>query len=215
MRKTFSQNNKKTKNYTRIVACSTSQEGLLAIVSDSASHSTSQGQLHKRATQNESTQVDEYLLAHASLQKGGKQFPLQMLPSHIMIQIMGMLDVVSLVCLKLTSRRLHRVVHVQKRELSACAMWMITCRLEKDLLATKAPLPKRLACAFCKRSHLKKSFKLPHTVVGDGMICTRMTDCPIPKIRYCWRHFPKRICYSPSFRDREEEEWARSLVQER
>lgn len=36
-----------------------------------------------------------------------------------------------------------------------------------------------------------------------------------PAHRFCWLHIPKRICYSPKFRDPSQEAWAKSLGRDR
>jgi len=84
--------------------------------------------------------------------------PLGRLPQEILLPILGRLDMVSLVRLKLTSKRFFLLVHIKPEDLQACAKWFITCQLKKDLIARELPLPKSLACAFCKEKHPRENF---------------------------------------------------------
>ena len=166
-------------------------------------------------TQDRSTQVDETLLAIASLEGHGGPCPILSLPQELVLQLLESLDIVSTVCLKLTCRRLRQAIPSKKEELSRCAAWRITCRLERDLMAKGAPLPRFLACAFCKRKHPHKMFGLPNKNVGYGFENLQMLGTSRPETRYCWLHFPKRISYHPKFRNPQHEAWARSLPEDR
>ncbi len=109
-----------------------------------------------------SVQVHESLLAitKARNTRVSRQLksPLGRLPREILLPILGRLDMVSLVSLKLTSKRFFLLVHIKRKDLNACVKWMITCQLEKDLIATGLPLPMSLACAFCKEKNPREDF---------------------------------------------------------
>lgn len=165
--------------------------------------------------QDKSTQVSESLLWAECVQTSRASSPLQSLPLEITFQILGTLDIVSLVCLRMTSQRLRRIIAaVRKRDLSLCVRWRINGLLEKDSRAKGAPLPQKLQCAFCKRAHDQKMFGSPRTNVGYGIEYLEMTKRD-PERRHCWLHMPKRFCYSPAFRDPQQRDWARKLERDR
>lgn len=165
-------------------------------------------------TQDKATQVTESTLRAKDVQIPEASCPLEMLPLEIIRHIFGMLDVVSLICLRMTSQRLRHLAIVKRLQLHRCIMWRVKCLLEKDSRAKGVPLPQRLVCAFCKRTHHQRMFGLPGSDVGYGIACLNMTKSD-PEIRHCWLHMPKRFCYSPTFRDSQQENWARSLERER
>ncbi len=141
--------------------------------------------------------------------------PLARLQREILLPILGRLDMVSFISLKVTSKRFFLLVHIKPKDLKACAKCIITCQLEKDLIARGLPLPKSLACAFCKEKYPREDFgfdKLGMEYGFEWMIIEKTLD---PIIRYYWRNFPKIICYSPKSRDCQQEEWARALLQDR
>lgn len=193
---------------------SDSRKGLLDSATQRAINKNCLSGTKSEITQDKATQVNESMLRAEDVQRSRATCPLQRLPLEITQYILGMLDVVSLVCLRMTSRRLRQVTRVRRRDLNRCVRWRVTCLMEEDLKAKGAPVPRKLACAFCKCTHRRKMFGLPGTNVGYGIECVGMTKSP-PAIRHCWRHMPKRFCYSPAYRDSQRGIWARGLQRER
>ena len=119
--------------------------------------------------------------------------------------ILNELDIVSKACLSLSSRDFRRYIQPGNPKPDACAQWMVFCRLETDALAKSIALPKKLACAFCKKRHHRRLFCDPEFRFGNGIEYWGMSWWPIPTTRFCWRHMPKRFCYSPTLYDQQQE----------
>ena len=135
-----------------------------------------------------------------------------------MLDVFELLDPVSLLQLKWTSTRLCQAINSNARlkacNSSHCARWKIRCYLEKDMMFGEAPggvrLPKFILYAFCKKGHPQKAFGKPQTNSGYGIEYLRAIPPDNPLTRCCWLHIPKRINYSPTFRDNQTELWARA-----
>lgn len=136
---------------------------------------------------------------------------LQNLPAEIIDLILNHLDIVSKACLSLSSRDFRRYVQPGNSKPDSCAQWMVFCRLESDALAKRIALPKKVACAFCKKRHHRWAFFNPFTGSGRGIENWTMSRWPEPTSRFCWRHVSKRFCYSPTLYDRQQEINARLL----
>jgi len=67
------------------------------------------------------------------------------LPRELLDRVLEQLNVPALVCLKLTSKDLFGATVVEKDRLMPCARWVITTRLESDLIAKAAALPGALS----------------------------------------------------------------------
>ena len=118
---------------------------------------------------------------------------LQNLPGEIFDKIAKELDDVSRACLSLTCTQFrHRVRPGQKS--NTCAQWMVFCRLEKDYFAKPHAFPKKFACAFCKKRHHWEEFERPNDIGGEYIY---MLYCPMPTLRFCTKHFWKRIYHEP------------------
>ena len=192
-----------------------SRKGLTDVATQKAIGEKSMTETHSEIMQDKTTQVSESLLRAEDVQTSKTSCPLQSLPTEITLQILKMLDTVSLICLRMTSQRLRRITAaVRTRDLNRCVRWRINCHLEKDSRAKGAPLPPNLQCAFCKRAHEQYMFGLSRTKVGYGIENLAMTKQD-PEKRHCWLHMPKRFCYSPAFRDPQQRKWAQKLEQDR
>lgn len=150
------------------------------------------------------------------LQQNGQVCALERMPANVIDSITGLLDPVSLICLELTNSRFRRLLNKRRKKLSQCEEWRLHCLLEVDLIEKGAFLPKRLTCAFCKSSHR-------HDIFGEGSWFDAgygfeeldMIKNNAPFSRYCWNQLPKRIDYTPTFRNAQHEQWARSLLEDR
>ena len=131
-----------------------------------------------------------------------------------MIQVLETLGIVSIACPKYTNSWFRRAVELEPWEKSRCARWKINCYLESDGICFRGS-EQRLMCAFCKTTHPPKAFGMLSTDVGYGIECLQLLLGASLITRYCWLHVPKRINYSPTFRDPEQEKWARSLPEDR
>ncbi len=132
--------------------------------------------------------------------------PLQNLPAEIIDPILNHLDIVSKACLSLSSRDFRRYIQPGNSKPDSCAQWMVFCRLESDALAKGIALPKKLACAFCKKRHHHLLFSHPFSTSGCNIEQWGMLSrWPEPTTRFCWRHMSKRFCYSPTLYDRQQE----------
>ena len=192
-----------------------SRKGLIDVATQEAIGEKNVTGTHSGMMQDKTTQVSESFLWAERVQGSRAFCPLQSLPSEITYQILGMLDMVSLICLRMTNQRLRRrIAPVPTRGLNKCVRWRIHCLLEQDSRAKGAPLPQELQCAFCKSAHDQKMFGLSRTDVGNGIETLGMTECD-PEIRHCWLHMPKRFCYSPAFRDPQQRDWAQKLERDR
>ena len=151
-----------------------SQEGKLLSRSSEALHDADTPRALQKAqvgqrmrdVRDNSTQVDESLLARNIVQRDGASCSLTSLPHEITLLILEILDIVSLVSLKLTSKRFFETIAVKKTKLNACAKWAITCLLEQDLIAKGAPLPTFIACFFCKEKHPAQRLRPPPDPYG-------------------------------------------------
>lgn len=138
--------------------------------------------------------------------------PLQSLPPQLFHRILEKIRGPALVCLKLSCKSFFSTVSIKKSELGDCARWLITTRLENDLIKKGEALPDELACAFCKKKHPQEMFRM---LGSNGVETLGMAKSNFPSYRrYCWLHFPKRVCYSPDFRDSQQASWAQSLVRD-
>lgn len=139
--------------------------------------------------------------------------PIFLLPTEIVCRILAAVDQVSVQCFGITCRCYRQFTRPRHDK---CVRWAITCRLEKDILAKEEILPRRRACAFCKKRHTVTYFLLlPLTKPDHGFGSLRMYFCPVPTMRFCKIHIPKRLCYSPTFQDKAQENWARSLPRDK
>ena len=136
--------------------------------------------LHKSACNRTSRSTEDIIpllwgspSALATLQNPPSPCPLLNLPPELPLNILSNLDPVSLVCLKITNRQVHNLVHVEKSSLNRCTNWLIRCRLEKDLIANGKPLPSRLTGVFCKRAHSRRSFGCFHKTALSSCACGR------------------------------------------
>lgn len=167
------------------------------------------------AMEDKATQVKESMLRPKSVGKSRTPCPLERIPLELSQHIFGMLDGASLVCLGMMSRRLRQMVSVGSRDWDGCVRWRVNSLLERDSRAKGTPLPQqRLTCAFCKCKHDRKMFGDRENYALYGIHCLGMNNSRA-EIRHCWLHMPKRFCYSPTFRDAQQEQWARSLVRDR
>ena len=109
-----------------------------------------------------------------------------------------MLDVVSLLPLKKTNSQFRKLIEIDKTLVSRCARWRMLAHLDNDFWARGARCPKKLSCCFCKRSHPIKASGTQHKNVGYGIERLYLTYRYPSCIRYCWRHTPTRLNYTPA-----------------
>lgn len=134
---------------------------------------------------------DEY----ASLQ-GRDNRALPRLPEDLIVRISGFLDEVSLHCLKNVNTRFRDIIKISEVQVSRCTRWMVLCRLEEDIRNRGDALPDQLACMYCKTTHPQKDFGVRNGNVGYGIERLDMIKSCEPRLRYCWRHLPKRMNYT-------------------
>ena len=123
------------------------------------------------------------------------------LPAGIILRISSFVDIATLLSFHYTNRTLRESVSLENAGTSRCARWMMLHLLEKDSANKGHPLPDRLACWYCKRSHPKEDFGLEHGNVGFGIERLLMFSIPCRKYRFCWRYIPKLLNYTPSTDD--------------
>jgi len=119
------------------------------------------------------------------------------LPEDLILRISGLLDEVSLLCLKNTNTRFRHTITISEALISRCARWMVLCRLEEDIRNRDGSLPDQLACMYCKKPHPQKDFGVRNGNVGYGIERLLMIESCQPYFRYCWRYLPKIMNYSP------------------
>lgn len=123
---------------------------------------------------------------------------LALLPQSVLTYVLNMLDVVSLLSLKNTNSQFRRFIEIDKLLVSRCARWRMLAHLEEDLRAQGARCPKKLSCCFCKRSHPIKDFGTMHGNIGYGIERLYLLHRHLSTIRFCWRHIPTRLNYTPA-----------------
>lgn len=135
---------------------------------------------------------------------------IQQLSDDLILHIAEFLDVVPRACLKYTDSHFRKLINIPETPVLQCVRYRVLCYLEKDLLAQGAPLPNRLACAFCRCAHPRSDFGIHGENVGYGIEYLFMIEKSVPDARYCWRHIPKRLNYTSTDGDQSpssEEKW--------
>lgn len=136
------------------------------------------------------------------------------LPLELVQLVLDRLDIVSLVCLRNTTRRFRNLISsVEEQNLSRCQKWLIMCRFKTDM----QKYPEMVACAFCKVKRPQKHFGIVSKNDGffqkieysDIKYLNMMSSKPVE--RYCYRHLASCLGWPPSYQNAKQIKWIHTL----